>query len=147
MTQIELSYAGDSSAKECFEVLASDSTSVLVDVRTKPEWTYVGVPDLSELGKTPIFIEWQVYPAMDINAKFGEELGAELGRREVKQSTPIYFLCRSGVRSMNAAILMTSIGYECCMNVADGFEGPMDHNKHRGNKFGWKAVNLPWLQF
>ena len=47
---------------------------------------------------------------------------------------------------MSAASLMTSIGYERCYNVLGGFEGPIDENKHRG-KSGWKAANLPWLQF
>ena len=139
--------AGECSVSECYEMLAKESAAVLVDVRTKAEWTYVGVPDLSELGKSPIFVEWQVYPAMDVNAQFVDELRTEFGRREVKQETPIFFLCRSGVRSMSAASLMTSIGYVRCLNVLGGFEGPIDENKHRGGKSGWKAADLPWLQF
>ena len=144
---LALEYAGDSSVNDCYEILATENASVLVDVRTKVEWTYVGVPDLSELGKSPIFMEWQVYPTMDINTNFVDDLSTELGRRGAKQETPIFFICRSGVRSVNAAILMTSIGFERCLNVRDGFEGPIDENKHRGRKFGWKAANLPWLQF
>ena len=139
-------YAGDKSASECFEVLASETESVLVDVRTKAEWNYVGVPDLSEIGKSPIFLEWQIFPAMSQNTRFAEELSVELDRREVKRVTPIFFLCRSGVRSMNAAILVTSIGFESCYNVIDGFEGPVDESRHRGCNSGWKAEKLPWIQ-
>ena len=58
-------YAGDKSVNDCFEILANDSTSVLVDVRTKAEWNYVGIPDLSKLGKSPVFLEWQIFPAME----------------------------------------------------------------------------------
>ena len=139
-------YAGDKSASECFEVLVSETESVLVDVRTKAEWNYVGVPDLSEIGKSPIFLEWQIFPAMSQNTRFAEELSVELERREVKQATPIFFLCRSGVRSMNAAILVTSIGFKRCFNVFGGFEGPVDENRHRGSSSGWKAERLPWIQ-
>ena len=139
-------YAGDKSASECFEVLASDDESVLVDVRTTAEWNYVGVPDLSEIGKVPIFLEWQIFPAMSQNTRFAEELRAELDQRKVKQETPIFFICRSGVRSMNAAILVTSIGFKSCCNVLGGFEGPVDESRHRGNSSGWKAERLPWIQ-
>ncbi|MGE0096622.1 MAG: rhodanese-like domain-containing protein, partial [Alphaproteobacteria bacterium] len=32
-------------------MLARDPNSVLVDVRSQAEWSFVGVPDLSSLGK------------------------------------------------------------------------------------------------
>jgi adenylosuccinate synthase len=31
-------------------------------------------------------------------------------------------------------------------NVADGFEGPVDAEGHRGTVAGWKAEGLPWRQ-
>ena len=33
--------------KECFEKISIEDHTHLIDVRTKPEWVYDGVPDLS----------------------------------------------------------------------------------------------------
>ncbi|GAG76439.1 unnamed protein product, partial [marine sediment metagenome] len=41
----------DVEVKEVWERLKQDPGSVLIDVRTQAEWAYVGVPDLSSLGK------------------------------------------------------------------------------------------------
>ena len=38
-------------SRQCFEKLSKESGSYLVDVRTKPEWLFVGVPDLQSLQK------------------------------------------------------------------------------------------------
>ncbi len=138
-------YAGDSSALHCYDALKA-SDAVLVDVRTKAEWAFVGVPDLSQIGDTPIFIEWQTYPEMDVNSQFVDSLSEELNQRNQGLDTPLYFLCRSGVRSASAAAAMTRSGYRQCFNVAGGFEGPADDSRHRGLLDGWKAANLPWFQ-
>jgi hypothetical protein len=45
-----------------------------------------------------------------------------------------------------AAEAMTNAGYRRCRNVADGFEGPLDANRHRGRVAGWKAAGLAWVQ-
>ena len=52
----------DVNVEEVWERLKQDSASVLIDVRTQAEWAYVGVPDLSSLGKQPNLIEWQHFP-------------------------------------------------------------------------------------
>ena len=49
-------YAGDLSPKDAWELLSSDAQAVLVDVRTPAEWTYVGIPDLSGIGKKPVLV-------------------------------------------------------------------------------------------
>jgi hypothetical protein len=41
---------------------------------------------------------------------------------------------------------MAAAGYRACHNVAGGFEGPLDDDRHRGSADGWKAAGLPWLQ-
>ena len=53
---------------------------------------------------------------------------------------------RSGARSAAAAKAMTAAGYSTCLNVADGFEGPLDAQAKRGSAGGWKAAGLPWRQ-
>lgn len=135
-------YAGDVDATEAWEGLRSNPDAVLVDVRTKPEWTFVGVPDLAEAGKEVVLIEWQVYPSMETNASFVEAVS----EAAPDKSAPVYFLCRSGARSKAAAIAMTQAGYATCYNVAGGFEGPQDADRHRGTTDGWKARGLPWMQ-
>ena len=59
---------------------------------------------------------------------------------------PIFFLCRSGVRSLAAAKTLTALGYKHCYNITGGFEGDVDANKHRGMLAGWKFAGLPWTQ-
>jgi len=58
----------------------------------------------------------------------------------------IYFLCRSGVRSLAAAKAAQEAGYAHVYNITDGFEGPVDATGHRGTVSGWKASELPWRQ-
>ncbi len=135
-------YAGELSPKEAWELLANDPKAMLVDCRTLPEWMFVGVPDLKELSKKPIFAAWQVYPGMQQNPAFADQLRAG----GADGDTPLLFICRSGNRSKAAAIAMTEQGFKRCYNVAQGFEGPGDKRSHRGTKGGWKAVGLPWVQ-
>jgi rhodanese-related sulfurtransferase len=136
------SYAGELSSKEAWENLKNNDQAVLVDVRTRAEWNFVGVADLSTLGKEPVFIPWQVYPNMTVNSDFV----AELEKTGVNRDTPLYFMCRSGARSRAAAIAATEAGFEHCYNVSDGFEGDPDEQRHRSRINGWKANDLPWVQ-
>jgi rhodanese-related sulfurtransferase len=139
-------YAGDISADQAYEMLAKDQGATLIDVRTEPEWRYVGAPDLSALDKTVIYLHWQVYPSMQTLPNFVGALTQELGTRGVAESDPLLFLCRSGARSRAAAIAMTAAGWKSSYNIADGFEGPLDSARHRGAADGWKASGLPWTQ-
>lgn len=140
------SYADDVDAQAAYDALAADPAAQLVDVRTREEWSFVGVPDLGGLGKQPVLIEWQSLPAMQVAADFLDRLKAELAGRGVAEDAPLYFLCRSGVRSAAAAAAATASGFGPSYNIAGGFEGPPDHDRHRGAVDGWKARGLPWVQ-
>ena len=135
-------YAGDVSAFTAWEAVKNSPNAVLVDVRTQAEWNFVGVPDLSSVGKQPLLIEWQIFPTMELNASFVDMVIAAAPDK----SAPLYFLCRSGARSKSAAVSMTQAGYVNCYNIAPGFEGPHDGAQHRGSVEGWKASDLPWVQ-
>jgi rhodanese-related sulfurtransferase len=140
-------YAGDLAPQQAWDLLSSDSAATLVDVRSQPEWSFVGLPDLSSFRKRPVLVPWQTYspaarPPMTPNAGFAAEVEAACADK----SAPVVFLCRSGVRSKAAAIAMTARGYRRCYNLAGGFEGPHDDAKHRGHVAGWKAAGLPWTQ-
>ncbi|MBH0238732.1 rhodanese-like domain-containing protein [Methylobrevis albus] len=141
-------YAGDIDVADLWAQLQAGTGAVLVDVRTRAEWAFVGVPDLGSVGPAPVLAEWQRYPAMDRAPEFVAEVGAELDRRGAApgSGTPVYFLCRSGARSAAAAAAMTAAGYGPCFNVTDGFEGPVGPDGHRGTVGGWKAAGLPWKQ-
>ena len=137
-----MAYAGDLRPTEAWELLKAEPAAQLVDVRTRPEWTFVGIPDLDSIGKKPVLLAWQAYPAMQINPAFAEELRRVVASPEA----PLLFICRSGARSRAAAETMTAVGYRRCYNVAEGFEGQVDVEGHRGRKAGWKAAGLPWHQ-
>ncbi len=137
---------GEISVKEVWERLAASKSSTLIDVRTYAEWSYVGCVDLSDLGKKPILIEWLQFPRQEINAQFVNSLDAELKQLGLGHEADLYFLCRSGVRSLAAAEAMISVGYKRCFNVVNGFEGPPNADQHRGKISGWKAEGLPWKQ-
>ncbi len=132
----------DASPAEAYEALQGGQDARLVDVRTRAEWAFVGLPDLSDTGQDPILIEWQTFPSMTVDPAFGEALESACPQK----TTALYFLCRSGARSLAAAREMRSRGYPNVFNVKDGFEGPPDAEGHRGHVAGWKANNLPWRQ-
>ena len=139
-------YAGDVSADEAMTILTTDTAAILVDVRSRPEWQFVGVPDLSALNKDAVLLEWQSYPAMGVNAAFVDTLRGELARKGASPDTPVLFLCRSGARSRSAALAMAAEGHTRCYNITGGFEGPPDQDGRRGTVDGWKALKLPWTQ-
>lgn len=135
-------YAGDVDARRAWDMLERDPTAVLVDVRTRAEWEFVGIPALDALGRQPILVEWHGYPNTGLNQAFASELAA----KGVTPDRTVLFLCRSGGRSASAAAAMTAEGYARCYNIAGGFEGPPDSERHRGRVDGWKALGLPWIQ-
>ena len=129
-----------------WKTLQSRPRSQLVDVRTRAEWTYVGIPDLAPVGKRTVLVEWQTFPDQAVDARFTERLAGELKALGVQLDDDLFFICRSGSRSLAAAKAMAAIGYRACHNVACGFEGPLDDGRHRGDSAGWKAAGLPWQQ-
>lgn len=140
------SYAGDVTPTQAWETLKADGAAALVDVRTVAEWSFVGVADLGAVAKRPIFQEWQSYPSMQVDPSFADRVSEALEAAGATAETPVFFLCRSGARSLAAAAALTGKGYGQCFNIAGGFEGPLDGARHRGASAGWKAEGLPWMQ-
>lgn len=131
---------------ETWARLKRDADAVLIDVRTIAEWAYVGLPDLSSVNKRPVLVEWQTFPDDRLNIAFVDRVAEALGPISANKDTELFFICRSGSRSLKAARAMAAAGYARCWNVADGFEGPLDTDRHRGRLSGWKAKGLPWVQ-
>lgn len=135
-------YEGDLPSAEAWRFLEENPDALLIDVRTAAEWIYVGLPDLTKLGRTVTCVQWIVFPQMQINPEFVSHVEAEGVARE----RPLLLICRSGVRSRDAAVALTTAGFGPCYNVSDGFEGDPDASKHRGVTNGWKVAALPWVQ-
>jgi len=132
----------DISPTDTWAALEKDPNAVLVDVRTDAEWNFVGVPELSALGKQVVLIPWQVFPTMQMNGHFVEHLR----KAGVTAESNVFYICRSGARSLAAGQAAQQAGFPHAFNVADGFEGPVDGEGHRGTVAGWKASDLPWRQ-
>jgi rhodanese-related sulfurtransferase len=143
-TMPEGPYAGDVSAKDAWTALTANDRALLVDVRTKVEWSLIGTPDLTALGREPVYIQWMT--AQGPNPAFLDELQAAVAARGATQDTPLYFLCQSGGRSKVSAMQCTGLGFTACFNIADGFEGALDEHRHRNSVNGWKHAGLPWVQ-
>jgi rhodanese-related sulfurtransferase len=133
--EMNLPYEGALLPAEALTYLQETHGVKLVDVRSKAEWDWVGrIPGAIE-------IEWQSYPGMQVNPDFLDHLS-----RQVSKESPVMFICRSGVRSNQAAVAASESGYPNCYNILEGFEGDKDTSGHRSVKGGWKAAGLPWVQ-
>ena len=139
-------YKADIGPDEVWTRLGNDPGGVLIDVRSRAEWAFVGAPDLSSIGKEVVYVAWKDFPAMQVDPDFADSLDAVLAGQGVDRNAELFFLCRSGGRSAAAAAAMTATGYANCFNVAGGFEGGHDENGQRGKTGGWKAACLPWRQ-
>jgi rhodanese-related sulfurtransferase len=134
--QMGLPYSGALTPAEAFEVWRNAPGARLVDVRTRAEWDYVGrIPGAIE-------IEILSYPGNRPNPEFVSQLQAQVADK----SAPLLFICRSGGRSHNAAMLAQQAGYGAAYNVLEGFEGDRDPQGHRNTVGGWRAAGLPWTQ-
>jgi rhodanese-related sulfurtransferase len=132
--QMGLPYGGALTPAEAHEVWRNAPGAKLVDVRTRAEWDYVGrIPGAVE-------IEIVTYPGGRPNPGFMAELESK-----VDKAAPVLFICRSGGRSHNAAMLAAQAGYTA-YNVLEGFEGDRDAGGHRNTVGGWRVAGLPWSQ-
>lgn len=128
-------YEGAVTPAEAHALLQANPAARIVDVRSKAEWDFVGrIPGAVE-------IEWKSWPGMKPNPGFLAELESK-----VPKDAPVFFLCRSGGRSHDAALAAQQAGYEEAYNILEGFEGDKDAGQHRNTVGGWRAAGLPWVQ-
>lgn len=147
MVETDTSLVDELSPSQAFEVLKNTPSSALVDVRTQAEWAFVGMPDLTPIDKDVMAVEWVSFPTMARNQRFMDQLIEQAGVLPER----LFFICRSGARSLSAARLVAAemeargLGLHCT-NVSEGFEGDLDGARHRGFQNGWKQHGLPWRQ-
>ncbi len=118
------------SSLEAYKLLGMDECTIVVDVRTTEEWQKIGIPKLDK--DQVLFLSWRLLPDMSLNHEFNNQFISK-----VRNKNNVLFLCRSGVRSHEAASCAGGLGYPNCYNIIDGFEGG-------DNGAGWKQNNLPW---
>lgn len=124
----ELSYAGDITPQEAWELFSSGAAK-LIDVRTDRELQRVGhVPET-------LHVEWLTGTSMSKNPRFIDQLESVADKDDV-----VLFLCRSGKRSVAAAEAAAYAGFKNAFNVLEGFEG--DGNPRQG----WLNQGLPSVQ-
>ena len=89
-------YKGDVNPQEAFEQLSSNSNAVMIDVRTRAEWAFVGVPAVERMAT----ISWQQFPSMQVNEEFVaavEEFGIGKDRRDISDLPLRRPVCRCGI--------------------------------------------------
>jgi len=131
-----LPYFGAVSPSDAHSIMMAAPEARLIDVRTRPEWDYVGHVPGSAL------LEWNVYPEGTRNLNFIDQLRTVAPDPDA----PLFFLCGSGQRSDGAARAAAAAGYSKAFNVLEGFEGAKDAHGQRGKLGGWRKAGLPWVQ-
>ena len=122
-------------------LLEEDPHALLIDVRSRVEYEFVGHP------VNAIHLAWKEFPSWEERDDFIEQLESELNKRgDAAKTRALLFICRSGARSLAAARLLCEHGYTNVYNVEEGFEGDKDARNHRGTINGWRFHGLPWEQ-
>lgn len=129
---------------EAWEMLAKEPRAVLLDVRSRVEFEYVGHPPGA------INIPWKDAPDWQVDTAFVDKVRAALAGlysdTERREDLTLLMLCRSGARSRSAGEALLEQGFARVYNVAEGFEGDRDDNNHRNTINGWRVHGLPWEQ-
>ena len=123
--------------KAAWALLQQDPKALFVDVRMEIESLYVGRPPGVH------HIAWYEYPDLVANpVGFAQQM-----ERETQDKTrTVVLICRSGKRSVDAALALEAAGFGSVVNVVHGFEGDLDENFRRSTLNGWRFDGLPWEQ-
>ena len=139
--ELGLSYAGAVTPQQAFDLTQSGSASI-VDVRSRFEHEFVGRIPGSKL------IEWRIYeakPEGSIASRLNPDFMVQL-KTAHKSDETLLLLCRSAVRSHQAAEAAHAAGYTKVYNILEGFEGDKNADEQRGRSGGWRHAGLPWVQ-
>ncbi len=132
----------------------SGSHALLVDIRTRGELIYLGMPSVADAHipfvDHPPGTPWDEKNARfrtDLNPDFEPELARRLAAQGLGKQDTVILICRSGDRSARAVNLLTELGYRKVYSVIDGFEGDVaTEGAQAGQRVvnGWKNAGLPW---
>ena len=116
-------------ALDAFDYLSKEVNSYLIDTRSELEWKTTGIPDLSSINKETNLINWGPVLDQSFFEQYKKFLLIKFNRKD-----NLFFICRSGSRSLMAAQFALEFGFENSYNIYEGFSN--DNNKN------WKK-NLP----
>ena len=134
--------------------MLADESVVLLDVRSRPELTFVGLPNRVDV-HIPLMIMPQTVSydpdkkgyQLEQNSAFEFDFLDYAEARDIAEETPIVVLCRSGSRSARAADMLYDLGYTQVYSVIDGFEGDKAKEGPKSGQRvlnGWKNAGLAW---
>lgn len=124
------------SSVQAFDLWKQNRNRVkIIDCRTKDEFAS-GHPEMA----VNIPIEFMVDGSVVHNPDF--EFDVE---KVADRSDTVLMICRTGRRSLIAAMRMLQAGYPDVKNITDGFEGKTKKRLDYGTAgSGWKNSALPW---
>jgi rhodanese-related sulfurtransferase len=123
--------------KETWALIQAKPDTLFVDVRMEIESLYVGRPPGVHI------IAWYEYPDLTPHA---QDFVAQVAREAKHKDQTVVLICRSGKRTVDAALALEAAGFTDVVNVLHGFEGDLDDSFHRSTINGWRFDNLPWEQ-
>lgn len=108
---------------DAFDFLSKKGNSHIIDTRSDIEWKTTGIPDLSSINKETNLINWG--PVLD--QIFFEQYKKFL-LNSFDQKDTLFFICRSGSRSLMAAQFAIKFGFKNSFNISDGFSNDNGQN-------------------
>jgi rhodanese-related sulfurtransferase len=141
-------------AKDAYTLKSQKSDVIFVDIRTRAEIAFVGMPQISD-ANIPYAVpgSWNNWDEKKKTFKLEPNSGFLVSMEELikakggNKDSHIIFMCRSGSRSAKAVNLLTKSGYTNVYTVVDGFEGDKaKQGELKGQRVvnGWKNSGLPW---
>lgn len=126
---------------EAYDLATSDPDTMILDVRTRYEWGFVGHPVGAELEGKVVNISVMVVDGEELspNPFFIEDVKKILADNP---NMKFITMCRSGSRSVAAAEMLDAAGIPAS-NMLEGFEGGKDANGYRTLN-GWKNSGLAY---
>lgn len=144
-------------SQQAYDMVSASPEEVLfIDIRTRSEVTFVGMPGQVDFN-IPFMFEgdWQAWDneketyKLAYNPEFINSIRKAIERKGAgkDKETRIILMCRSGKRSAQAARILHIAGYRNVYSVIDGFEGDkLKSGEKAGQRLvnGWKNNGLPW---
>ncbi len=128
------------SPKEAYQKMQQNPAIFFVDIRSYVEYKFVGYAAGS------VLVPWMDEPEWIINPRFCQTISALLLDRSNPLDTEIILICRSGIRSSEAANVLIKKGFKNVAHIINGFEGALNATQQRGKLNGWCYDELPWQQ-
>ncbi|MDH4233217.1 MAG: rhodanese-like domain-containing protein [Nitrospirota bacterium] len=122
---------------QAYDAVVNNGAYIL-DVRTDAEFIWVGHPNVINVLNISYKIENK--DTLITNPSFISDIDEIFG---AVKDTHIITMCRSGQRSVEAALALEAAGYTNVSNMVDGFEGGKKDQYGYRTINGWKNSGLP----